>query len=346
MDEPIFSKHVRERLDGTFSNTGEILAHLHRVVRRKLKDIGQWNLPPRYLGFEEYQDQSWEGSAAIDDLVQEVYIVCIEKRLEKLGEHLEKRGTCEGSVRWKLGKYLTDRQEKGNPIARRVFRNVRSASESLVETEKATTSCTEKLTGKSIVLSPGSSAPDTPNDLSKFFADSLADKEFTKIVSRECPASWRTIETTVEQRFERGLSGYKITDLAKLFNEACKLPGRTSESDAGSDGDGKTIFQFLADTRTESPDTRYQTNDELDALIIALTKHAEATIPNLRIRARVIEMLQKLAELVREGEDLRQLSRRKLAETLGVSKSTLAEDFARLQSIELMQDASENETES
>jgi uncharacterized 2Fe-2S/4Fe-4S cluster protein (DUF4445 family) len=57
-------------------------------------------------------------------------------------------------------------------------------------------------------------------------------------------------------------------------------------------------------------------------------------------------MIEKIAELVREGEDVRELSCRKLGVTLNVGKTTIAEDMARLQNPRKKQDAHTSETES
>ena len=328
MEEGMFSAHVRARLDGTFDDSQKILEHLYRVVRRQLQKVGQWNLSPKYLG---YDGESWERSEAIDDLVQDVYMTCIEKRLVKLGEHLKASGTCEGSVIRKLKWFLSDRQEKGNPIARRVFRNVRSASESLVENATATTTCTEKLTGKSIILANGQKSAVAADELETFFFAELEDPDFTGVIHRESLASWQKIEAVLADKFAHGLSGYKITDLAKSFSDACKRPGVVSESESPLENGENSIFILFENTRTATPEARYQERDDLDAMITAFKSHAEQTIAKSRIRSRVLEMLDKLAAMIVEGEDVRQLSVRKLADALGMSKSTLAEDIARLQ---------------
>ena len=343
MDETVFSDHVRELLSGTFDNTQAILSHLHRVVRRRLKTIGQWNLPPKYLG---YDGESWQHPGAMDDLVQDVYLVCIQKRLTKLGEHLERTGTCEGSVHWKLKKYLSDRQEKGNPIARRVFRNVRCASESLVEDDKADCSCSDRLTGKSIILSPGQQSAEAVDDLEDYFAEQIGDADFMKAVHRESPASWRAIEAAVENRFSHGMTGYKLGDLSKVLGDACKRPGVVSANELDGGDDEKSILDFHAETRTTSIEQRYQAKVELEPWIASLIEHAKTNVSNARIRARVLNTLAVVSELIQEGQDIRELSIRKLADRLGISKSTLGEDFARLQNYDWMQEASENETES
>jgi hypothetical protein len=264
-----------------------------------------------------------------------------------LGEHLEKSGTCEGSVHWKIGKFLSDRQEKGNPIARRVFRNVRNASESLVDSEKATCSCGERLKGKSIVLAIGQDSAETAENLESCFSEHLGDSDFIKSVHRECVASWRLIEIAVESRFSQGLTGYKLDDLVKLLGDACKRPGIVSATEAdGDDGGDKSILDLIAETRTTQNQQRYVAGEELAPWIAKLTKHAENSISKPRIRARVLKSLATVSKLIEEGQDDRELSVRKLAERLGMSKSTLADDFARLRHQDWMQDASENETES
>lgn len=348
MDEPFFSRHVQSLIDGTFDNSPDIITHLQREIRRQLKSIGQWNLPPKYLGFD---GESWEGSDALDDLTQEVYIHCIQKRLLKLGQHLAATGSCEGSVRKKLTWFLQDRQEKGNPVARRVFRNIRSASESLIESGKAVSPGLQRLTGNSTILALGQLAAATADGLAEYFNEELGDREFVKLICRECLTSWRMLALTIEKHFNRGLTGYRLDELANLFTELCRRPGCVADSDRDADENESNIWNSISETRTEVRPGRYErTNvvddrDQYDALLRTLTQRAEATIGNPRIKARVVRMLEKIAELILQGEDVRQLSLRKLADAIGVSKSTLAEDMARLKLPPQAQDAPTSEME-
>ncbi len=343
-DERIFSDHVREPHQGAFENHQAILKHLHAVIRRRLKAIGQWNLPPKYLG---YDGESWERSGAMDDLVQDAYLVCILKRLSKLTEQVEKTGTCEGSVHWKLKWFLSDRQEKGNPIARRVFRNVRCASESLIESGQAACSCRDRLTNKSIVLAVGRDTAETADGLNDYFAADLGTPDFVKTIHRDSPGSWEAIANAIAKSFVAGMSGYKIGDLAKLLGDACRRPGMVSADDATSVGDGeKSILDFLVETRTDENERRYLANEAIEPWITSLSEFAKENIRSARIQKRVLAALAAVAELIRDGHEVRDMSLRKLAEKLGTSKSTLAEDFSRLQNYDRMQDASESDSES
>lgn len=343
MDETIFSDHVRDLLAENHDNTQDVLTHLHRVVRRHLKKIGQWSLPPKYLG---YDGESWEQPGAMDDLVQDAYLSCILKRLTTLGAQVEKTGTCEGSVHWKLKWFLSDRQEKGNPIARRVFRNVRSASESLLESGRAECSCGDCLTSKSIILAVGQDTPEAADHLEDHFAGILGEPDFAKTIHRESPGSWKMIADAVENRFNTGMRGYKLSDLAKLLGDACKRPGVVSAIDEQGDDGEKSILDFLVETRTSQKERRYKAEEELEPWIANLTEHANANISSAWIRSRVLGTLATLADLIRDGHDIRELSLRKLASRLGMPKTRLAEDFARLRTYDLMQDASESDSES
>jgi|JI9StandDraft_1071089.scaffolds.fasta_scaffold06049_2 hypothetical protein len=349
MDDHVFSAHIRSRLDGTFDNNPAILTHLKNEIRRQLKKIGQWHLSPSYLAFD---GESWECSDALDELVNEVYIHCIEKRLQKLGEHLAVTGTCDGSVRKKISWFLQDRQEKGNPTARRVFRNVRSASESLIEQGKAETTQSGALRASTIVLAVGQSEPNTTEELADSFSESLGDSDFVKLVSRHCPGSWRMIETAIEKRIDLGLRGYILCELAKIFTEVCKRPNRVNEITEDTDESSDNIWNSITEKRTDARQSRYLNSnavdekEQLSTLVQELAGLARENISNERIRSRTLRMIEKIAELVQQGEDVRELSRRKLATELGVSKSTLSEDMARLHNLRNEQDAHKSETES
>jgi hypothetical protein len=334
MDEEVFSKHVRSRLDGSFDDDPAILTHIKRELKRQLRKMGQWSLSPSYLAFD---GESWEYSDALDELANEVYIHCIEKRLQRLGEHLAASGTCDGSVRRKISWFLQDRHEKGNPISRRVYRNVRSASESLVENEKAMAVPEGTVRAQTVILAVGQLAPNTAEELGICFSGCLGDRDFVKVVSRNCPASWRVVEKAIELRIDSGLKGYRIGELTKVFAEICKRPDQfTDSNDFTNDGIGG-IWDTITENRTEVSSNRYSTKSEIDemdqfeAVVQELTGRAYQNIANQRIRERVLKMITKIAELVRQGEDIRELSCRKLATTLDVSKSTIAEDMARLQ---------------
>ena len=349
MDEPVFSQHVQSLLDGTFDNDPAIVSHLKREVQRQLRKIGQWNLSPSYLGFD---GESWESSDALDELTQEVYIHCIQKRLTKLGEHLSVTGSCEGSVRKKISWFLQDRQEKGNPIARRVYRNVRSASESLIERGKADSTCRGKLTANTNVLTIGQSVPAATDELAEHLAGQLGDREFTKLLCRNSPASWHMVETAIERCFGLGLRGYQIGELTKLLSDTCKRPDRVADSEAETDEGVGNIWNSISETRTDVRQARYlnvsdvDNRDQFAALIRNLTNQVHTNIRNERVRGRVLRMIEITSELVHSGEDIRKLSVRKLAIILGVAKTTLEDDIARLKSLYEANDAQNSETES
>jgi len=341
VDEPVFSNHVRSLLDGTFDNNPAILSHLKRELQRQLKKIGQWNLSPSYLAFD---GESWERSDALDELTQEVYIYCIQKRLSKLGEHLSVTGSCEGSVRKKISWYLQDRQEKGNPIARRVYRNVRAASESLIEKGTAKSSEIGKLTGKTNILAPGRLVPASKEEIAEHLAGQLGDREFSKLISRDCPASWRQVETEIERCFARGMPGYQIGELAKLLSDACKRPDRVADSESDTNEGLGNVWNSISESRTDVRQGRYEIvntvdeRDEFDALIGDLKEEAKSGFAVERIKLRLLRLIDTIVELKRKGEDVRQLSYRKLEKLLGVPKSTLAEDFVRLETLRRQRD--------
>jgi len=254
-------------------------------------------------------------------------------------------------VRKKISWFLQDRQEKGNPIARRVFRNVRSASESLIERKKAESTPSGKLRANTSILAIGQSVPASTGELAESLAERLGDREFTRLVSRNCPAGWRMVESTIEKCFDFGLRGYLIGEFSKILAETCKSPDRIADVSEDSDDGSGNIWNSISENRTDVRESRYLNTSEVDdrdqfaALVQELIGRAQLNVRNERIRTRVLRMIEKIAELVREGEDIRELSCRKLATILDVAKSTVAEDMARLQNPGKEQDAQTSETE-
>lgn len=160
------------------------------------------------------------------------------------------------------------------------------------------------------------------------------------------------IETAIEKRIDLGLRGYILSELAKIFTEVCKRPDRVNEIAEDTDDSIGNIWVSIAENRTDVRQSRYLNSSDVDeieqfsTLVEELARLAHENIFNERIRSRTLRMVEKIAELVREGEDVRELSRRKLAAMLGISKSTLSEDMARLHNLRNEQDAQKSETES
>lgn len=343
MEERVFTEHVRSLLAGEPIDGEKIILHLRKSITRHLKRMGQWNRPPRYLGYVGCEQESWSKSDALDDLVQDAYLTCVFHRMKKLAEHLQASGSIEGFVHWKLKRFLLDGQRKGNPIGLRVFNNVKAASESLVEAGRAETLNVDRLRSATIILAVGKPQPTSTDQLADCFVKELSDQEFLRAITSECVASWRLIENTILNKFESGLTGYKIGDLVNLLTDSDNHPREVAEPISADD---KGVFDDLfPDVRTLSPEGRYQQREDFEEVHRTLTEHAQETIRNARIQARVIRMLDYLAELIRDGEDPRQLTQAEMARRLAVSKSTLNEDIARLRQSNEMQDASEKDTE-
>ncbi|MEM6468482.1 MAG: hypothetical protein AAF802_02855 [Planctomycetota bacterium] len=147
----------------------------------------------------------------MDELTQEAYLTCILKPLDLYAAQVEKSGTCEGSVHQKIKWFLTSRQRKANPIAQRVYQNVRAVSESLVESSRAHCENAKEISGRSEILAPGMKTVASREDLANHFASPLSEHDFLQAVHRKCIASWRLLESTIAKQFAGGLTGYRIS---------------------------------------------------------------------------------------------------------------------------------------
>ena len=338
MNDNVFTEHIRRLLADEADDGREAILRLRKSIVVQLKRMGQWHLPPRYLG---YDGAAWDNSDALDELVQDAYLACIFERLTKLAEHLRASGTVEGCVHQKLTWFLQDCQRKGNPIGRRVFHNVRTASESLVDGGNAKTSESGRFTNSTVILALGAPKPSSREHLGEYFAAQLGDRDFVLGACRESVASWKLLESTILEKFDAGLLGYQLGDLVNLLLECGNHPREVVEPDLDGGAERKGDFtDLLPDLRTLRPEGRYQEGEDLQELLRTLTEHATTTLQNPRIQARVLRTLALLEQLIRQGEDPRQLKQAEIARRLGVSTSTLGEDFARLRTSNLMQDAS------
>lgn len=327
MDEQLFTNHVRGLLEGEQSVDDQIIRHLKQVICKKLQRLGYWQLPPRYLGLN---GDSWGDSTALDDLVQESYMACIFNGLTRFAEYLMGSETVEGAVHQKIEWYLQQRKRDGNPLATRVYKNVRAASETLVELGVAKTTSDCDISGHSVILAQDNSSPNSEIELEEIFAEELHDAEFVKGIVKECLASLRMTEQRIKLRLKENLSGYVVNHLVALLSNETKLGHEVSLDSTGEEEGSRNVFESLPDAGTPSPDARYRNSEDYEILLETIRETAESNISNHRIRDRVLKALDLTAELINGGEDVSQLSIRKLADRLGVAKSSLARDFARL----------------
>ena len=151
-----------------------------------------------------------------------------------------------------------------------------------------------------------------------------------------------------EHALEFGGVGGRVGALLNLGDRAIEL-FRAEGIDPESVDDVPGEFtELLADSRTNSPGDRYDKEEALEERFKRLLKIAQSTIPNPRIQARIIKMLNLLIESIRQGEDIRKLRQADIARKLEISTSTLGEDISRLRSAgeSAMQDASVEEFKS
>ncbi len=344
MGETIFTDHIRSLLTGRPDDGQRVRSHLRAVICKELHRLGHWDFPPSFLG---YSGASWNNSEALDDLVQDAYVVCIFKRLKKLAEYLRASGKIEGAVHWKLQRFLLDCQRNSNPARTRIFNNVKGCSVSLVARGLATAHTGSAFNSATTLLARGKSQPSSLEQLADLLAPELSDKEFLAAVSRECPSSRELIENTLLEKFATGLTGYQIGVLVQLLSSAsilsCEIAGlNAAHNFCATD----FIADFLPDFRMLAPEVRYEQTEDFNNVKETLANHVRATIRSPRIQARVIKLIDYLAELIRGGEDMRLMTQAEIARRLGVSYSTLNEDFVRLRSSKVVPFIAEANSES
>lgn len=345
-DKKVFTEHIQSLLAGKAHGSLEFVAHLRKVVIHRLRKMGQWSLPPSYLG---YEGETWEHSSVLDDLMQDAYVVCVLRPLKKgrYAEILQASDTVEGYVHWKLKWFLKDRQRKGNPIGSRIFHNIETASRLLVESRQAISSADSKFTHATIILAIGKSSPTSGDQLTAYFVNELVKLDFAKTFCKCTPKSQRQIEEHVAAQFQGGLTGFVIGELTNICTAIITQTLRTANYDPSSCIEYFETEDFWIASRMILDEDRYSNLDELRNDLRRYAKTIRKNISNRRIRKRLIRILRFLAVRIVRGEDVRNLSQAQIALELGVSKSTLNEDVARLRNAitELMQDASEKDTQ-
>ncbi len=343
-DRKIFTQHIQCLLAGDKYDGTQLIDYLRNAVVRRLKKLGQWNLPPSYLG---YQGETWGHSSALDDLIQDSYIACVLKPLKsgRYAEILQASDTVEGYVHWKLKLFLIDRQRQGNPIGVRIFKNIKTASRHLVESQRATASGDTEFSHTTVVLANQQTSPTTKEQLAVYFVDELVKLEFARTFCIRNRKSQLRIEDHISGQFQCGLTGFVIGELSSVCTEIVTQTLRSANYDPNICIESFDTEDFWIASRIILDDDRYSNLDELRKNLRNYVRTIRKIIPNQRIRKRVHRMLRFLAVNIVRGEDDRNLSQAQIATELGVSKSTLNEDVARVRRAitELVQDAPERD---
>ncbi len=331
MGEQIFTEHVRLLLVGQPDDGRRVRAHLKSVISIELNRLGQWSLPPRFLG---YTGESWPESDALDDLVHDAYLACIVKRMKKLAEFLQASGSIEGAVHWKLQRFLLDRQRHSDPARTRIFNNVKAASAALIAQGQAEAVAHSPLTSGTVVLALGKAHPCSRERLADLLAFALGDVAFLAATSRECVASRKLIENALLASFENGVTGYQLGHVIELLVQANLAVQGVAELAAQGHVEiarsAHLLLDLIPDFRVLAPAGRCQQSEDLSLLMKTFIQHVQSTVRNPRIQSRIIRLLEYLAALIRSGEDVTSLTQAETARRLGVSYATLIDDLMRL----------------
>lgn len=124
----------RQLLDGW--RPEDVRKALHKAIanalRHELKERGLWYESPQLLGYSE--ESSWKkNSQAFDQLCLDCYIFAIVDRFKALSEAAKRYPNIEGIIFNNIRHFLTERQQKRDPIGYAVAENVRSAIELAIE---------------------------------------------------------------------------------------------------------------------------------------------------------------------------------------------------------------------
>jgi hypothetical protein len=124
----------RQLLDGWRPEEARKALHkaIANALHHELKERGLWYESPQLLGYPE--ESSWkENSQTFDQLCLDCYIFAIVDRFKALSEAAKRHPNIEGIIFNNIKHFLTERQQKRDPIGYAVAENVRSAIELAIE---------------------------------------------------------------------------------------------------------------------------------------------------------------------------------------------------------------------
>ncbi|MFO0870288.1 MAG: hypothetical protein U0935_15270 [Pirellulales bacterium] len=326
-----FTRHVR--YFGTADDDAQAAVEaLRLLLKRRLKRRGLQLQPPSYLG---YSGPDWRDEGTFEELLFDCYSYVFVQRIIGLRNQARVRWQIDGLITLNVDHFLTERQQRHDPIGYAMFGNVRAA---LKQGEKEgqwscdPSSVDQEVANTTVVWRTGKREPTC------WTRDQL-------LARLESEASWPEAVPSLVKCSKQGQAWVKaflvrlwqsdsapvrvgelVATLAGLAREVWRIRHALPPSATAFEGDEEfgQVVRVLTDD--ESTDER----DRWEWLTGRIEKALEESPLQARRRTKLLEEFAWLSQVV-ERHDIP--SQAQLCQELGIARTTASDDFRILREI-------------
>ncbi|MEM8932022.1 MAG: hypothetical protein AAGE94_12660 [Acidobacteriota bacterium] len=340
----VFGEYLRTLLPGADEATDEQFAAffgaLRRLIRRQLIRRGLWIGPPRFVGVAG--GDRWTAEA-LDEIASDALIHLLE-RIRSLQRHVQTKPRIDGLVRLEIGHFLHDRQRRADPLGHRLYSVVHEALRQTIESGEIEVIDGDPRLSNSTALAPTGGPP--PIESCRYDEQvPLLDRVVRRWVDDLMPelvTGWGKRRARVVRELADHCREWSAAGLGevrfKAFLDAVKRAVRwrwaeVLAHEASAEATDEVWRALAPSIGSATPDMPFEARQGLDALVACVTRQVEDAsdlgarsqthFRNLWhfLRLRVLDPSHDAAGLP---------SRRRIAELLGIPRSTLGGLYERL----------------
>lgn len=326
-----FTRHVR--YFGTANDDAQAAVEaLRLLLKRRLKRRGLQLQPPSYLG---YSGPDWRDEGTFEELLFDCYSYVFVQRIIGLRNQARVRPQIDGLIILNVDHFLTERQQRHDPIGYAMFGNVRAALEQGEKEGKWScdpSSVDQKVANTTVVWRTGKREPTC------WTRDQL-------LARLESDASWPEAVPSLVQCSERGQAWVNafldrlwqsdstpvrvedlVATLAGLAREVWRIRHALPPSATALEGDegfGQVVRVLTDDKSTDERDLWKWLKKRIKAAI------KESSLDPRRRRRLRVEFCW-LSQAVKRHEIP---SQAQLCQELDIARSTVSDDFRILREI-------------
>lgn len=330
--ESAFNDHVRH-LGTPADRAEEVLDELERLLRQRMRRRGLLSAPPAYLG---YSCPNWDTDDSFEDLLLECYSFSFARRMRGLKNRLGVHGDIRGVITRNVDNFLTDCQQRHDPIGYATFGNVEMVVQALVAAGRGQINPlrSTRIQNDSILVFAGGVGADViaVGDLRTRLADcpGWAEALPALVVTSDEGQAW--LLCVLDRCASDGVGAVRVGDLVAVVAARAREDWLSRHAAPGDEiafeGDGE-LGQFVRLVAAASPG---EDRDQWTWLKGEVARRIEESDNQERVRDRLASLFKALIERVERGE-ADAGAQADLVHALGFPKSTVSDAFRKLQEI-------------
>lgn len=298
---------------------------LRHALQRELARRGLWEGPPRYLGIAAAEGY-WTPEA-LEELATDAYVFLLD-RIRALSEQLAVKGDVDGLVRLNLRHFVHERQKQHDPLGYRLYEVVRGAVERGVEEGFLEADPHGRIANRTVLSCRRPGAVRELAELVEGWCDELLPDLVTATGKGRHRVAGRLAEGLCALGGAGRVSFKELLDAVKRsvrarWHAVCLSEGGEAAREEGDDA-------LPALVPVVSPDSSYEEHQSFDCLVACVTEAVAASGGSAEKQAHLSALWQFLRTVAAEA-DAPLLSRRGVAELLGLPRYRLPELYGELQ---------------